>query len=69
MKDIGRLGNVIRSQSSVLKGLQEGAKMAMAGRRFVEGEVYTLHCVCALSPPGSGPAPEIDGEVSTIHRT
>ena len=47
MKDIGRLGNVIRSQSSVLKGLQEGAKMAMAGRRFVEGEVYTLHCVCA----------------------
>ena len=46
-KDIGRLGNVIRSQSSVLKGLQEGAKMAMAGRRFVEGEVYTLHCVCA----------------------
>ncbi|MDA0650805.1 MAG: FAD-binding oxidoreductase, partial [Proteobacteria bacterium] len=47
MKDIGRLGNVIRSQSNVLKGLQEGAKMAMAGRRFVEGEVYTLHCVCA----------------------
>jgi len=47
MRDIGRLGNVIRSQSSVLKGLQEGAKMAMAGRRFVEGEVYTLHCVCA----------------------
>ena len=47
MKDIGRLGKVIRSQSSVLKGLQEGAKMAMAGRRFVEGEVYTLHCVCA----------------------
>jgi len=36
MRDIGRLGNVIRSQSSVLKGLQEGAKMAMAGRRFVE---------------------------------
>ena len=47
IKDIGRLGNVIRSQSSVLKGLQEGAKMAMSGRRFVEGEVYTLHCVCA----------------------
>jgi hypothetical protein len=47
MKDIGRLGNVIRSQSSVLKGLQEGAKMAMAGRRFIEGSVYTLHCVCA----------------------
>jgi len=47
IKDIGRLGNVIRSQSSMLKGLQEGAKMAMAGRRFVEGEVYTLHCVCA----------------------
>ena len=47
MKDIGRLGNVIRSQSSMFKGLQEGAKMAMAGRRFVEGEVYTLHCVCA----------------------
>ena len=47
VKDIGRLGNVVRSQSSLLKGLQEGAKMAMAGRRFVEGSVYTLHCVCA----------------------
>ena len=47
MKDIERLGNVIRAQSSVLKGLREGAKMAVAGRRFVEGSVYTLHCVCA----------------------
>ena len=47
MSDIGRLRNVIRSQSNVLKGLREGAKMAMAGRRFVEGSVYTLHCVCA----------------------
>ncbi|GIR69361.1 MAG: hypothetical protein CM15mP74_06120 [Halieaceae bacterium] len=37
MKDIERLGNVIRAQSSVLKGLREGAKMAVAGRRFVEG--------------------------------
>jgi len=47
MRDISRLGNVVRSQSSMLKGLREGAKMAMAGRRFVEDSVYTLHCVCA----------------------
>ena len=46
-KDISRLGNVIRSQSSILKGLLEGAKLIIAGRRFVEGSVYTLHCVCA----------------------
>ena len=34
VKDIERLGNVIRAQSSVLKGLREGAKMAVAGRRL-----------------------------------
>ena len=47
MKDINRLSNVIRSQSNLIKGLQEGAKMAIAGRRFVEGNVHTLHFVCA----------------------
>ena len=47
MKDIGRLSNVIRSQSNLLRGLKEGITMAVAGRRFVEGKVHTLHFVCA----------------------
>ena len=47
LRDIHRLGNVMRSQSSWLKGLKEGFKMAVSGRRFVEHEVYTLHFVCA----------------------
>ena len=47
MKDIGRLSNVVRSQSDLLRGLKEGIKMAVAGRRFVEGSVHTLHFVCA----------------------
>ncbi len=51
MKDIGRLSNVIRSQSSLLRGLKEGITMAVAGRQFVEGKVHALHFVCAGAPP------------------
>ena len=37
MKDIGRLSNVLRSQSTLLRALKEGITMAVARRRLVEG--------------------------------
>lgn len=44
--DVKTLGNVIKGQGSLLKGLKEGAKIAMAGRSFVEDNAWSLHIVC-----------------------
>jgi len=44
--DVKTLGNVIKGQGSLLKGLKEGAKIAMAGRGFVEDNAWSLHIVC-----------------------
>jgi FAD/FMN-containing dehydrogenase len=46
-EDLRKLSGVVRGQSSLIKGLREGAKMVGAGRRFVDTELYTLHVVCA----------------------
>lgn len=43
--DAKALGNVIKSQGSLLKGLKEGAKVALAGRSFVDDAAYSLHVV------------------------
>ncbi len=46
-QDLRKLSGVVRGQSSLIKGLREGAKMVGAGRRFVDTELFTLHLVCA----------------------
>jgi len=43
--DAKALGNVMKSQGSLLKGLKEGAKVALAGRSFVDDAAYGLHFV------------------------
>lgn len=43
--DVKTLGNVVKSQGSLLKGLKEGAKIALAGRGFVDDAAHTLHFV------------------------
>lgn len=43
--DVKTLGNVVKSQGSLLKGLKEGAKIALAGRSFVDDAAHTLHFV------------------------
>lgn len=43
LSDAKTLTNVIKSQGSLLKGLKEGAKVAMAGRGFMDEAAYTLH--------------------------
>ncbi|MDE1148018.1 MAG: FAD-binding oxidoreductase [Azospirillaceae bacterium] len=44
--DLGALKNVIGKQSSLLGGLKEAAKVAMAGRGFIDADDYALHIVC-----------------------
>lgn len=43
MADAKSLTNVIKGQGSLLKGLKAGAKVAMAGRGFMDDADYTLH--------------------------
>ena len=43
LSDAKTLTNVMKKQGSVLKALKEGAKIAMAGRGFMDDAAYTLH--------------------------
>lgn len=43
--DTKTLANVVKAQGNLLKGLQEGAKIAMAGRNFMEADSWSLHFV------------------------
>ncbi len=45
--DFKTLMKVIGGQGGILRGLKEGAKLALAGRDFVEDNVYSIHVVCA----------------------
>lgn len=45
VSDVKTLGNVIKGQGSLLKGLKEGAKIAMAGRSFMEATSWSLHVI------------------------
>ncbi len=53
VSDAKALTNVIRGQGSLLKGLREGAKVALAGRGFMDKVDYSLHvCVEGRSATG-----------------
>lgn len=43
--DTKTLANVVRAQGNLLKGLHEGAKIALAGRSFMEADSWSLHIV------------------------
>jgi len=43
LSDAKTLGNVMKSQGSLLKGLKEGAKIAMAGRGFMGEANFNMH--------------------------
>ncbi|MEM9810853.1 MAG: FAD-binding oxidoreductase, partial [Pseudomonadota bacterium] len=45
LADAKTLKNVVSGQGSLLKGLQEGAKIALAGRDFLEADTWSLHLV------------------------
>ncbi len=43
LSDVKALGNVIKGQGSLIKGLVEGAKVAAAGRSFLDAATWSLH--------------------------
>lgn len=45
LADAGALAKVVTAQKSILGGLKEGAKIALAGRGFIGEADYTLHAV------------------------
>lgn len=52
LADAGALLKVVGAQKSLLTGLKEGAKVALAGRGFLDGADYSVHLVVE----GPGPA-------------
>lgn len=42
-EDVKALKNVIKGQGGLLKGLKEGAKVALAGRGYMDNVAYSLH--------------------------
>jgi hypothetical protein len=46
-EDLKTLAGVVKGQSSLAKGIKEGAKLVAAGRSFIESDAYSLHVVVA----------------------
>ncbi len=47
VQDVKTLAGVITGQSSLRKGIVEGAKLVRAGRSFTKENTFSLHVVCA----------------------
>lgn len=45
LADAGTLAKVVGAQKSLFAGLKEGARMALAGRSFMDNAAYSLHAV------------------------
>jgi FAD/FMN-containing dehydrogenase len=45
LRDVKSLGNMLKAAGSVGKAVKEGAKVALAGRRFMDDVEYSLHLV------------------------
>ena len=46
MKDVKTFANVVTGQTSIAKGIVEGAKMALAGRGFMDDVKFSFHLTC-----------------------
>ncbi len=44
MTDVGALGALVKGQGGLLKGVTAAAKVAVAGRRFMDGVEWSIHC-------------------------
>ncbi|MFK7888451.1 MAG: FAD-binding oxidoreductase [Gammaproteobacteria bacterium] len=45
LRDVKSLGNMLKAAGSVSKAVKEGAKVALAGRRFMDDVQYSLHLI------------------------
>jgi FAD/FMN-containing dehydrogenase len=59
LEDASALANVIRKQGSWIKGIKEGAKIAMAGRGFMAEANFNLH-VCVEGHSQKGVEEDLD---------
>lgn len=44
-EDVNALKNVVKGQGGIIKGLKEGARVALAGRSYMDKVAYSLHAV------------------------
>jgi D-lactate dehydrogenase (cytochrome) len=57
MADVGALGAVVKSSGSLLQGMAAAAKVALAGRGFLDEEAWSIHCTLdGLSQAALAPA-------------
>lgn len=61
--DAKSLITMMKAQSSVLKGLKEGARVAFAGRSFLDDVPFSLHCIAERRRQG-----EADADMAEIIR-
>jgi FAD/FMN-containing dehydrogenase len=61
--DAKSLVTMMKAQGSVLKGLKEGAKVALAGRSFLDDVPFSLHCIAERRRQG-----EADADMAEIAR-
>ncbi len=61
--DAKSLITMMKAQGSVLKGLKEGAKVALAGRSFLDNVPFSLHCIAERRRQG-----EADADMAEITR-
>ena len=64
LKDAKQLGNMLKEQAKtggVLKAIKEGAKVALAGRSFLDGVPFSLHCVAEGRHQGA-----VDADMTAI---
>ena len=54
--DAKSLVTMMKAQGSVLKGLKEGAKVALAGRSFLDDVPFSLHCIAERRRQGEADA-------------
>ena len=54
--DARSLVTMMKAQGSVLKGLKEGAKVALAGRSFLDDVPFSLHCIAERRRQGEAEA-------------
>lgn len=61
--DAKSLVNMMKAQGSIFKGLKEGAKVALAGRSFLDDVPFSLHCIAERRRQG-----EADADMAEIIR-
>jgi FAD/FMN-containing dehydrogenase len=63
MADAASLAKVVTAGKSLLEGVKEGARMALAGRGFLDEGAYSVHVVCE-----GGSRAGVDADITALRR-